>query len=411
MSGQYSITVMKQRNTMTKNNVSRKNLGTPGASPVELPVTSVINRSSNQTRYSQGAELLKDLIRSKGLKKGTKLPSIRNMADHLSISPNTVCRVLQLLENEGAIYRVHGSGTFVNSDMTTEYSILCLIDHFYPQAAHDSYIHDIIAGNQHWFSEQSHHYIMRVLGSKSTVPLNPAAILGTPKPAGIVLGTKLEDKWIRVARQTGLPTVMLNRHWSEGGISAVVPDNHDGAEQVSSHLWELGHRRVAVLCSIHPAETNTLERRDSMVRFWKERGAGEHIKVWNIDYTDPSKIDSNYDFALMDIIGNFKPTAIIGCNDYSARHAYRNIRRIGLRIPEDISVVGFQDLTLAGQLHPGLTTVRVETKTMGILAAEHLDSCILGKERPGQIIRTPVQLIVRDSTTKVDSYIQEDFVM
>lgn len=405
VSEKYIITVMKQRNNITVSDSVSSTLPRYKTSAVELPVTSVINRSSNQTRYSQGAELIKDLIRSKGLKKGTKLPSIRTMADHLSISPNTVCRVLQLLENEGAIYRVHGSGTFVNSDMTTEYSILCLIDHFYPQAAHDSYIHDIIAGNQHWFSEQSHHYMMKILGSKSSVPLNPTAILGTPKPAGIVLGTKLSDKWIRVAHQTGLPTVMLNRHWSEGGISAVVPDNQDGAEGISRHLWALGHRRVAVLCSIHQAETNTIERRDSVVGFWNEHGAGEQIKVWNIDYTVPERIDSNYDFALMDIIGNFKPTAIIGCNDYSAWHAYQNIKRIGLRIPEDISVVGFQDLALASQLNPGLTTVRVDTKTMGILAAEHIDRCIQGKERPGQIIRTPLQLIIRDSTAEIRNYI------
>ncbi len=365
-----------------------------------LPPDAVINRASNQSLYKQGAELIKNFIKTQSLKKGAKLPSIRYISNHLNISQNTVCRILQILENEGVIYRIHGKGTFVNTDITTEYSILCLVDHFYPQAARDSYVHDIIAANQQWFSDKKHNYIMKVLPANADTPLDPTAILGTPRPAGIILGMKLAEKWIRLAHQTGLPAVILNRYWQEGGISSVIPDNIEGAKQICEHLWRLGHRRVAILCSIHPLETNTVERRDAMVKFWCEQVGTENVKVWNIDYTNPERIDANYNFALMEIIAHFKPTVIIGCNDYSAWHAYRNIKRIKLCIPDDISVVGFQDLALASQLEPKLTTVKVDTGKMGILAAEHLDKCIRGEDTPGKVIRSPVQLVIRESTTK-----------
>ncbi len=363
-----------------------------------------INRASNRLLYEQGASLIKNFIKTQNLKKGAKLPSIRHLANHLNVSQNTVCRILQSLENEGVIYRVHGKGTFVNIDLISAYSILCLIDHFYPQAGHDSYVHDIIAANQHWFSSNNHQYTVKVLNDNMLVPLDPTAILGTPKPAGIVLGMKLADKWIRLAEQTGLPTVILNRNWPRNSVSSVVPDNVKGAKQICEHLWQLGHRRIAILCSIHPYETNTIERRDAMVEYWRTRVSDNNVGVWNIDYSDLDKVDANYDFALMEIIAHFKPTAIIGCNDYSAWHAYENVKRVGKRIPDDISVVGFQDIALAAQLKPALTTVRVDTENMGKLAAEHLDSCIQDREQAGKIIRSPVQLIVRNSTSEIRNY-------
>ena len=92
-----------------------------------------------------------------------------------------------------------------------------------------------------------------------------------------------------------------------------------------------------------------------------------------------------------------RPTAVFCYNDMSALGALRTIRLGGVRVPEDISVVGFDDLFVASYTHPSLTTVRQPMRRMGVLAMESLLALMSGKQS-ADTIKVPAELIVREST-------------
>ena len=91
------------------------------------------------------------------------------------------------------------------------------------------------------------------------------------------------------------------------------------------------------------------------------------------------------------------PTAVFCYNDMTALGALRSIHEAGLKVPRDISVVGFDDLFLASYMQPPLTTVRQPMRRMGQLAMEHLLQLASGSA-PSQTVHIPAELVVRQST-------------
>ena len=181
---------------------------------------------------------------------------------------------------------------------------------------------------------------------------------------------------------------------AEGAVNLVLANDRDATAEAANYLESLGHRRIGFIAG--PSSYRSAhERQVGFVNALKKRG----VKVpAELIVEGAYSFESGVVCAEMLLARRPRPTAIFASNDEMAAGAYKAAYRIGLRIPEDLSVVGFDDSPLASRLWPPLTTIRLPIRDMGRLAAAKLMP--VGPrnnvEVPKVSMVTP-HLIVRDS--------------
>jgi DNA-binding LacI/PurR family transcriptional regulator len=178
---------------------------------------------------------------------------------------------------------------------------------------------------------------------------------------------------------------------SPPGMPFVRFDTERGTELALAHLLELGHTRIGHLGSELDAETFRM-RRTTLERVLGAAGLspGPYARA-------PFRFEAAVGPALSLLDASPRPSAIYCDDDLLAGGVYLAARERGVRIPEDLSVVGFDDLPFARVFEPALTTIRIEPEALGSEAFELLAVLMAGDEPPpGRVL--PVELVVRDST-------------
>jgi LacI family transcriptional regulator, galactose operon repressor len=200
----------------------------------------------------------------------------------------------------------------------------------------------------------------------------------------------------RVARfvAEGFPIVCLDRNVASNAVPLVQVDNHLGARLATEHLLELGHTRIA-----HVAGAPELRISGERVEGYQEALSRAGIEA------DPALLavggfteDGGYEAARALLSGAPRPTAIFAANDLSAVGALEAIAESGLKVPDDVSVVGFDDLRLAAYTTPPLTTIHQPARQIGERATSLLLDLTMGKKV--RRLRTLLEpgLVVRRST-------------
>jgi DNA-binding LacI/PurR family transcriptional regulator len=194
-----------------------------------------------------------------------------------------------------------------------------------------------------------------------------------------------------------LPTVAVPGHKKVKGVTNIVLDHHRAAFLALNHFKNLSHERIAILRG-HPLSSDSQNRFDAICEVADQLGIGiDPDLTVHIDIDDPTP-QLGYPFAKQ-LLARKKPfTALFAYNDISAIGAIRAFQEQGLRVPQDISVMGFDDIPAAAFHTPSLTTVRQPLNRMGQVAAQCLLERIEGtKEYPPEIAIEP-ELVVREST-------------
>jgi LacI family transcriptional regulator len=201
-----------------------------------------------------------------------------------------------------------------------------------------------------------------------------------------------KDPVVGSLRAVGIPVVLLNRTTDQAGVSAVVPDDRRGVRLAVDHLYELGHRRIGFVGG--PRFTSNGEQRLTAFRRVTRR-----LEL-SAPTVDASLFDESSGYQAARTLLDREPdvTAVIAGNDMLALGVLDAAAEIGLVCPRDLSVVGFNDMPLAGRLQPPLTTIFVEEHEVGSRAADLLLTHIREPQTPGQTVVIPVELVVRGST-------------
>jgi LacI family transcriptional regulator len=200
--------------------------------------------------------------------------------------------------------------------------------------------------------------------------------------------------YIEGLRKRHFPYVLIDHEGSAANGSAVGATNRQGSHDATRHLLELGHRRIGFI-------TGALD-----VPCSYERLAGYQTALAEGGVaSDPSLVvEGNFlapraQAATHQLMGlGEPPTAIFASNDISAFGVMQAAREQRLRIPEDLSVIGFDDIPQAAEARPALTTVRQPLEEMGRAAARLLLAAVRDPGREAERIELPTQLIVRGST-------------
>lgn len=211
---------------------------------------------------------------------------------------------------------------------------------------------------------------------------------------GLIMMTNRVDDGRLAALLDGRDNVVLLDEAIDGvSVPGVFVENETGAYQATRHLIEKGHRDIAVIAGPTRLMSVT-ERLAGFERAMKEA----HLPVrpgWMMlgDYS--RSYGRSAAAVLLD--APVRPTAILACSDYIAIGVMQAVRSRGLVIPDDLSLVGFDDMAFAELVDPPLTTVRQPLAEMGRLAVQYLLALIDGGAVPPAETRLPVDLIIRDS--------------
>lgn len=173
------------------------------------------------------------------------------------------------------------------------------------------------------------------------------------------------------------------------GVPSVTSDNLTGARALGAHLAALGHRKAVIL-------TGFSGLKSQIQRVTGIRDSFPHALVLAGDF----EIASGYALVSDLLAQEAQFTALVGCNDLMAIRAIQRLREAGLRVPEDVSVVGFDDVEMASVVTPGLTTVRQDALEIGRRAGTLLLDALTGTTPLSEAtsVTLPVELIVRGST-------------
>jgi DNA-binding LacI/PurR family transcriptional regulator len=196
-----------------------------------------------------------------------------------------------------------------------------------------------------------------------------------------------------------LPMVAVAGHQKLQGVTNVVLDHMRAATLALNHLASLGHQRVAFMKG-NPLSSDSTERWEAICEVAQRIGVTIDPELTvQIDMDDPTP-QLGYPFAKQ-LLARKKPfTALFAYNDISAIGAIRALQEQGLRVPQDVSVMGFDDIPVAAFNTPTLTTVRQPLARMGQVAAQTLLERIAGRDDyPSEIAIEP-ELVVRESTAK-----------
>jgi LacI family transcriptional regulator, repressor for deo operon, udp, cdd, tsx, nupC, and nupG len=208
---------------------------------------------------------------------------------------------------------------------------------------------------------------------------------------GVIASSMAADA-LTTIRGDQLPLVMLDSdpHGSHGAATVNL-DIRDGVRQIAEHLLDLGHRRFLHLAADVPSWTFHVRARELAARVGPVPGTSLRTA------TAPISIEGALAAAETALSApGPRPTALVCDDDKLAAGAYKAVRRLGLRVPEDISVTGLDDLALATALDPELTTVRLDAELFGERGMEALLAVLEGRTPTEADI--PVELVIRGST-------------
>lgn len=215
---------------------------------------------------------------------------------------------------------------------------------------------------------------------------------------GLVLAGSMPVSSMIMEAASRLPTVVAgSRDFDLAGVDVIAQDDAGGVADALKHLADLGHERIAHLAGVGGRAFEI--RRTAYEDWMREHGRGRHRRVVECDITE----EGGYQAGRELFSGPGVPTAVVAVNDLSCVGALSAAREAALRVPEDVSLVGFDNSGLARMRHLELTSVDVAAPVVGRLAGEYLLDRIAEPERPARTALVPTSLVVRSSTTHPSS--------
>lgn len=209
-----------------------------------------------------------------------------------------------------------------------------------------------------------------------------------------ILTSELEAASLESLVQNRIPVVTTDHYRTANGLSDIVVDFKSGMAQMVAHLKSLGHKQVGFIGGTGGLATSRA-RRESFLDAVVKQGLSSR-EGWILDGN--FRIDGGVE-AMNRILAEPEiPTAVMTANDLTAIGALRAARQKGLRIPEDISIAGCDDIEMSDIVYPPLTTLRISRKEYAEMLFEALQTAGRDLTQPGKQFYLPISLIGRQST-------------
>lgn len=221
------------------------------------------------------------------------------------------------------------------------------------------------------------------------------AMLARQVDGFIAATAQLDVEPLSVAIGRGLPVVLVNRTFEDGSMSACTVDDRKGSELAVQHMVELGHERIGYVAG--PQNVSTGHRR--YIGFEQAMdAAGLAVPPARVSYADAFTEEAGAAACAEVLEADPSITAIITANDRLAIGCYDTIFAQGLSCPDDVSIIGFNDMMFIDRLRPPLSSIRVPQREIGYAAADLLLEQLTGHAPPAHEVMLAPTLVVRGST-------------
>jgi len=332
----------------------------------------------------------------------TRRPTIKDVARLAEVSPSTVSHVLNNSRpvSEALARRVRSAATDLDYQPNVMARSLRLqstatLGLVVPDTT-NPFFAEVAQGAEETGFRHGYSVILGNARGDLAVELVQIGTLTSRHVDGLILiASTIKASHINEVVTRGVPVVIVDRKMLGVEADVVLSDHYDGALQATSHLLGLKHERIGYIGG--PSELIPSQDR--------RRGYETALRRAGIE-PDPAlmregdfQAETGFRCAGDLIQLADPPTAIFAANDMMAIGALRALRDLGKRVPEDISVVGFDDISFARLMSPPLTTVAQSVRHLGEVAVERLIAHIEGRgpDRPEEIV-LPVRLVVRESS-------------
>jgi len=335
------------------------------------------------------------------------LVTIRDVAYRAGVAVSTVSRVINGLDRVSESTRktvmeaIDDLGYVPNTTAKTLKAKRSDAIGFISEDISSPYVPDVIRGIEETARLRNYSVILCNSNWDHNNTLRHLTMLMQRTIDGIIYSTpmRITDPLLNslIAIRQQLPMVLIAEDNFDDGFNRVHVDVEDGMRQALSHLFRLGHSRISMIAGPENSGTNAIKI-NSYIAIMTAAGYASNIQYRYTDFSIVQGIETTKDF--LEGPPGSRPTAIITAADLSAIGSIRGVKQMGLRTPEDVSIVGFGGIDYSLYTDPPLTSVSVPRYQLGIKAMELLLSCIKENKTvcssgPSML---PVKLEIRGTT-------------
>jgi DNA-binding LacI/PurR family transcriptional regulator len=375
---------------------------------------SCVDKKKPVPLYLQCAEVLASRIRQKNYSVGYFIPSERDLSREFKVARLTVRKSLSELVRRGLLESVPGAGNrVVTAEKSVDHLLVirCVIVRNVRPVSLSPFYADIFSGIEQETARSGCQLVFSAFEKKelwdangkaraADVRTRAARMLKEGGFNGIIFIDGVPDEFVLAIQKSGVPVVLADKSMAYPGVSSVVPDNISGARDAARYLLDLGHRRIAFLAA--PQDPVVEARYKGFLKAHEEAGVRFDSKLF---------IRGGYEIgpahaAMKEFLARRRkqdlPTAVFAINDEAAIGVMKALQAHGVKVPDNVSVIGFDDIAWASHTEPPLTTIRIQREEMGRLAANLLIRQI--EAGPGKAPATKLlmqtELVVRESCAK-----------
>lgn len=349
----------------------------------------MLDRNSPVPLHHQLSSLLARLIASGYYRPGAAIPPERQLCERYDVSITTVRKAVLDLAARGLVERAIGRGTFVRPP-TRQRARIGLVT-TQDLTLSESAIMPVVTAIQE--SAGLRGASLSHFHQDQPGPLSEflRRVIGRDEVDGIILFTHSPLYYADIAEliASGYPYIVFDRYLDDHPINCVVLNHAEAAAQAVERLYGLGHRQIANL----PGYLHTIIGRDRTAGYCDVMQRHD-LPAWVLH--GGWTIDEGFAATQALLAAPTLPTAILASSDHTATGAIRALRRVGLRVPEDLSVLGFANLPGSEMVDPPLTTMGYDRQRMGRETIAALLELIQGGPPPGKIV-VPATFIERRS--------------
>lgn len=355
--------------------------------------------------YQQVYKDIKLKIKNAQYQFGDLLPSEREIGEQYHVDRTTVRKAFALLVNEGLIEKRAGKGSVVvaagNAKTGTPAAYKGTIAFLLPKSGNVCdritvpFYSELFYNIEKSCSDAGYSLIYSVLDNAEDFEHVREQ---HPNLCGVVFVSNTSDECIQKALGEKVPCVLLNSY--DPSLPSILSDNYTGTREAASYLIQNGHTSIAVLCGIS-SYTTSRERLSGVRSVLAENG----LSLPESFFLHPNSWEADDGFqAVQEMLKNNRhyPTAIISFNDRLAHGAIQAITQAGLSVPEDISIIGYDNSDYARHSIPKLSSVEINVPLMAKAAFNELINQIITGEVLPIKIQIPVRLVIRDSVRNLN---------
>lgn len=328
------------------------------------------------TKYQRVEEWVLQGLESGKLQSGNMLPSESELCELLSVGRNSVRTALSNLSHNGIVETRKGIGTFClgprhSATMTIAFVTLYSQEYIFPR---------IVQGCNQVLSKNNYHLVLGESLRDTEIEREVLTKLWKRGVDGIILqpaynGSELVNiDLLREIQLSGIPIVLVDNYYPGQQFSAVIMDDRAGGRLAASHLWSRGHRRIGVV--YHRTYYPKILRMQGVIDYLHEMGQSPS-KNWIIGFDGKRNLDEIHDKISETFAREAKrtrdfPTAFVCTNDQEAVELIRVAHDYGHRLAQDLSIVSFDNSTLADLPTLSLTSIDHPSLYMGATATNIL---------------------------------------